>query len=170
MQRPTGYNEVNVIGAVNFTACTAAAASDICIEVAEAWDDGTPRRDIILSCAFGYAAEMYRMDPDKAEALGMLIVAAARGMRRIAQSIDEDARQEASAWELSEDVIKESAFDGGLSVRARKVLRRALNDEGITSLEKLTVERLQSIKHCGQHTVAEIRKWIEARTQDTPAP
>lgn len=163
MELPHGYQEVNLIGSVNFSACTPLRADAIAIEVAEAWDDTTPRRDIILSCSNGYAATVYRMDFDKAEALGLLIASTARQMRRMAQSIDEDAKVEESIDELSEKVIKESAYEGGLSVRARKVLRRALNDEGITSLKKLTVERLQDIKHCGDCTVAEIRKWIESR-------
>ncbi len=163
MERPFGYHEVNLVGALQFCACTPAKANNISIEVAEGWDDSTPQRDVLLSCSNGYSATLYRMDFDKAESLGLLLCSVARGMRRMAQSIDEDSESEPDLDELSEKVIKESAYEGGLSVRARKVLRRALKDEGITSLSKLTEDRLRDIKNCGPHTVAEIRRWIVSR-------
>lgn len=169
MDQLIGYHEINSLGKVRFTACTPAKSDEICMDIAEGWDDTTPRRDVLVSCSNGYSATIYRMDFDKAEALGLLLCSAARGMRRMADSIDADSQKEANANELSEQVIKESAYagSGGLSVRARKVLRRALKDEGITSLDKLTDARLADIKHCGKTTAAEIRRWIELRASES---
>jgi hypothetical protein len=88
------FDEVNTIGTVNFTSCSSAEPHGIEISVCEAWDDTTPRRLIVLCVSAGLRAHEFCMDVDKAEALGLLLQSAAREMRRMAKSLDEDNEEE----------------------------------------------------------------------------
>ena len=83
------FDEVKVIGTVNFSGCTPVEPDGIEISVCEAWDDSTPRRLIVLCVSAGLHAAEFNMDVDKAEALGLLLQSASMGMRQMAKSLDE---------------------------------------------------------------------------------
>jgi hypothetical protein len=87
-QGDSNYDEVNDTGSINFNGCKPIGECGIVITVAEGWDDSTPRRHILLTCAGGSSGTEYSMDVDKAEALGLLIISAARGVREMAAQID----------------------------------------------------------------------------------
>ena len=73
------YDEINETGSINFNGY-AIGECGRSITVAEGWDDSTPRRHILLTCEGRSNGTEYSMDVDKAEALGLLILSAARGM------------------------------------------------------------------------------------------
>ena len=58
---------------------------------------------------------------------------------------------------LSMDFVREFS----LSVRARKVLQRAIREEGLQMVEDLTADRLRVIRGCGPTTKKEILEWKE---------
>ena len=84
------YDEVNEIGTICFSGCKPIPPAGIEITISEAWDDSTPRRQIMMTCHGGASATEYTMSVDKAESLGLLIVAAARGMREMIASMEKD--------------------------------------------------------------------------------
>ncbi len=84
------FDEVNEVGTVQFNGCKPIPPSGIEITVSEAWDDSTPRRLVMLTCHGGASGTEYVMGVDKAEALGLLIVSAARSVRNMAAKLDED--------------------------------------------------------------------------------
>ena len=66
--------------------------SGIEIVVAEAYDDSTPLRLVLLTCHGGTVGVEYRLNPDKAEALANLLLSAAKGVRHMAEVLDEEAQ------------------------------------------------------------------------------
>lgn len=91
MGKPTGFDDISTIGSVSFCGCKMAEPDGIQISVCEAWDDITPRRFIVLCVSTGLHAAEFNMDVDKAEALGLLLCSAARGMRDMSRRLDEGA-------------------------------------------------------------------------------
>ena len=67
--------------------------SGIEIVVAEAYDDTTPLRLVLLTCHGGAVGVEYRLDPDRAEALAHLLLSAAKGVRHMAEVLDREADQ-----------------------------------------------------------------------------
>lgn len=79
----SGYDEVNVVGSMAFSACTHNPDADgFEVIVSEAWDDTTPVRNVLLTCHAGPTGVVqYALDLDKAEALARLLLSAANQMR-----------------------------------------------------------------------------------------
>lgn len=85
------YDEINEIGTINFNGCKPIAPAGIEITVSEAWDDSTPRRQIMMTCHGGSTGTEYTMDVDKAEALGHLLLSASRQMREMVAHLEAEA-------------------------------------------------------------------------------
>lgn len=82
--------EVNDIGTVNLTACCPIVPQGIHLTVSEGWDDANDLQRVLLACHAGTNATEYWLDFDKAEALGLLLISAAKGMRRMLAKMKEE--------------------------------------------------------------------------------
>lgn len=89
MKRPSGFDEVNPVGTIYFNGCSPVEPDGINIHLDECWDDSTPRRLILMTCNAGLHATRFSLHVEEAEALGMLLIGAAREMRRMAAKLDE---------------------------------------------------------------------------------
>lgn len=85
------FTEVNDVGTVNLTGCCPIVPQGIHLTVSEGWDDANDLQRVLLACHCGTHAAEYRLDFDKAEALGLLLVSAAKGMRQMLASMREDS-------------------------------------------------------------------------------
>lgn len=90
MTRPSGFDDVNPIGTIYFNACSPVEPAGINIHLDECWDDSTPRRLIVLTCNAAVNATQFSLQVEEAEALGLLLIGAAREMRRIGDKLDDD--------------------------------------------------------------------------------
>ena len=88
-KRGIGYDEVNDVGTVCLNACIPIEARGIEITVSEAWDDDTPRYHVLLTCHGGMHGLEYGLDVDRAEALGRLLLSAAKSVRSMAEDLGE---------------------------------------------------------------------------------
>lgn len=81
--------EVNDVGTVNLTSCCPIPPQGIHLTVAEEWDDANDLQVVLLTCHSGSHAAEYRLDFNKAQALGLLLISAAKGMRKMLASMKE---------------------------------------------------------------------------------
>ena len=85
------YHDISEVGSVEFNGCAPIGSNSpqrVSIEVSEAWDDVTPCQHVLLTCKTGLNGVIYHMDLDKAQALGLLLVSAATGMKEMMAKMD----------------------------------------------------------------------------------
>lgn len=88
------FDEVNDVGTICLNGCTPLPhPAGIELTVAEAYDDMTPLRLVLLTCHGGTVGVEYRLDPDMAEALAHLLLSASKGVRYMAEVLDKKAEQ-----------------------------------------------------------------------------
>lgn len=87
------FDEVNDTGTVCLNGCAPIVPLGIELTVAEAYDDSTPRRLVLLTCHGGTVGVKYRLDADKAEALAHLLLSAAKAVRHTVEVLDREANE-----------------------------------------------------------------------------
>ncbi len=86
------FDEINQVGTVYTNGISVVSRDNdglFMLAVSEAWDDTTPRRQIHLTCGHGDGVSRYSLEPDKAEALGLILLAASRGMKEMITHLEQ---------------------------------------------------------------------------------
>jgi len=100
------FDEINQVGTIYTNGISVISRDNdglFMIAVSEAWDDSTPRRLIHLTCGHGDGVSEYSLSPDKAEALGLILCAAARSMKEMIAHLERSERETDEMFEAQQE-------------------------------------------------------------------